>query len=238
MTDDELQELRLVLGASDEDIEAIEAKAEQIEPAQPSPLLSAAVALAENGFDTEEILTLLDPISWGAKRWLIPPEELAHRLAPVLQCYRIPADHARPMLETVDQIVTRNAVTVTDVLRMLKRLGSTIMASEDTIMTDDTPDGVDRVQYVLDGEDHLTTVESSIVPERNDLVVIDGEEYHVYYRTHAIEEDGHLAMVHVWHVDEDSADYMETIVRKTLRGQRQKHEDWKDGEDPPGGARS
>lgn len=83
----------------------------------------------------------------------------------------------------------------------------------------------DRVQYFLEGEELLASVKSSIVPEVDDLVLIDDTEYQVYHTTHTI-DGGHIATVFVWVVTDDRESHIETMVERTLRNQRQKHEEW------------
>ena len=80
----------------------------------------------------------------------------------------------------------------------------------------------DRVRYLLRGATPLETVESSIVPQRDQWVQIHGEEYQVYRVVHdADRTEGHRATVWVWQPEGDEADaYIRALVGRALRSQR------------------
>lgn len=80
----------------------------------------------------------------------------------------------------------------------------------------------DRVRYLLRGATPLETVESSIVPRRDQWVQIHGEEYQVYRVVHDVDRsEGHRATVWVWQPEGDEADaYIRALVGRALRSQR------------------
>lgn len=81
----------------------------------------------------------------------------------------------------------------------------------------------DRVQYLEKEDRLLTTATSGIVPERNQWVVIGGEEWKVYHVVHTVEDGEHTATVFVWQPDGGWSDEdIEQTVKSTLRAHRRK----------------
>lgn len=78
----------------------------------------------------------------------------------------------------------------------------------------------DRIEYVDDNGDHITTVESSVVPHANDYVVIDGERWRIFARDHTVFESGQTTTLHVWKPDAGFEERdIEAVIRKTLESQ-------------------
>lgn len=55
-----------------------------------------------------------------------------------------------------------------------------------------------KIQYINKAEELIAELNADVVPEKNQWVLIDGEEYHVYHIGHTIEDGQHIVTVFCW----------------------------------------
>jgi hypothetical protein len=80
-----------------------------------------------------------------------------------------------------------------------------------------------KVRYLLAGATPLITVESGVIPQRDQWVRIHGDVYQVYSIFYDFDhKDKSLTNVWVWQPDKPDADYrLHQMLTKTLNSQRE-----------------
>lgn len=84
-----------------------------------------------------------------------------------------------------------------------------------------------KIQYINKAEELIAELDADVVPERNQWVLIDGDEYHVYHIAHTIEDGQHIVTVFCWDPTDDwdgkeVGQLMADTVRQTLATRLQK----------------
>ncbi|MCH2453757.1 MAG: hypothetical protein MK159_04000 [Halobacteriales archaeon] len=80
-----------------------------------------------------------------------------------------------------------------------------------------------KVRYLLQGSTPLVTIESNIIPQRDQWIRIHGDLYQVYHIFYDLDaESKPLTNVFVWQPDKPDADYhLHKMLTQTLNSQRE-----------------